>query len=85
MRWEELDDEVLIMNLDEQRGYCLNGVGARVWHLLQQPITLAALIGQLLSEFAVDPDTCEIDVREFLSQLQCADLISIEAMDRHIR
>ena len=75
----DLDDEVIIVNLDDQRGYSLNGIGGCIWQLLQQPITIAALIEQLLSEFDVDPGTCEADVREFLSQLQCAELISIDS------
>jgi len=78
-RWEESDGEVLVVNLDDQLGYCLNGIGARIWQLLQQPITIAALVEQLLSEFDVDPDTCASEVRVFLSQLHVAELIRIES------
>ena len=79
MRWEELDGELLVVNLDDQRGYCLNGIGGCIWQLLQRPITIAALVEQLLSEFDVDPDTCKADVREFLSQLHVAELIRIDS------
>jgi hypothetical protein len=75
---QELDGEFLVVHPESQRGYCLNGVGARIWQLLQQPITVAALVEQLSTEFDVDAGACENEVCDFLRQLRSADLISID-------
>ena len=72
---QELDGELLLVSRLDQRGYVLNGVGARVWKLLEQPISVATVVEQLMGEFAVDARTCELDVREFLSQLHAAALV----------
>lgn len=74
---QELDGELFLVSAVDQRGYVLNGIGARVWQLLERPITVATVLEQLMREFAVDAQTCELEVREFLLQLHAAALVRI--------
>lgn len=73
----EIDGTLFLVRPADQRGYVLNGIGARVWKLLEQPITVATVVERLMGEFAVDAQTCELDVREFLLQLRAAELVSV--------
>jgi hypothetical protein len=79
----DLEGELFLVNAVDQRGYVLNGIGARVWQLLEQPTTVATVLEQLMGEFAVDAQTCELDVREFLLQLRAAELIRIASSPAH--
>ena len=53
-----VDDEMVMMALESSRYYGLNRVGRRIWELLEEPTTVAALCAQLVSEFDVAPERC---------------------------
>jgi len=65
-----LDDALLMMNVSTGTYYGLNGVAARIWELLEQPTTEAALIEQLLAEYDVDASACAEQVTAFLARLR---------------
>ena len=62
------DDHLAI---DAESGSCwaLDRVGARVWALLDPPVTLASLCSRLREEFEVDEETCRRDVTQLLERL----------------
>jgi hypothetical protein len=61
--------EAVVLNLGDGVYYGLDDVGARVWALLKQPMTLAALRDAVVAEFDVTPERCERDLQEFLGDL----------------
>lgn len=73
----DLQGESVILNLKTGRYYGLDPVGARVWELLQKPITFQHLKGTLLDEFEVDEHTCEQDLLELLQQLVDVELVEV--------
>jgi hypothetical protein len=70
-----LGDEVAILELQKGIYYGLNPTGARVWELLQQPITVRAIYDALLAEYDVDPELLHRDVLALVNDLLAQDLI----------
>jgi hypothetical protein len=52
-------------------------VGARVWHLLQEPRTVQDIRETLLMEYEVERDRCERDLLALLQELVAAGLIEV--------
>jgi hypothetical protein len=73
----EVDRTVVMMSLAEGMYFGLEGVGPRIWALLERPRSASELADQLAGEFEVDPDTCLRDVCGFLDELRQAKLIQI--------
>jgi hypothetical protein len=73
----EFGDELIILNLRDGVYYGLEDVGARIWQLLQRPISVAALRDALVTEFEVDPARCEHDVLTLLADLTGKGLVEI--------
>lgn len=63
------DDDLVLLNLRDGVYYGLEGVGTRVWSLIQQPRPLAEIRDALTEEFDVDPGRCERDLRALLGDL----------------
>lgn len=53
----------------------LNGSGLLLWQKLQSECTEEELIAAVLENYDVDEDTAAKDVREFLAQLEQADIL----------
>src|SRR5438128_1200830 len=73
----DLNGEAAI--LDAKRGiyYGLDSVGARVWTLVQAPITVDKICHALQSEYDVEPEHCRRDVLVLLQDLAEHELIEI--------
>jgi hypothetical protein len=65
----DMGGETAILNLKNSVYYGLDPVGARVWQLIQEPITLAQLHDALRAEYDVEPAQLEADIRDLLEQL----------------
>lgn len=74
----DLDGKVVLLSIENGEYYNMNEVGSRIWALLEQPQTVAALIDRLLTEFEIDRSTCEKETMTFLEQLQKDRLLVIE-------
>lgn len=72
-----LDGEVAILNLTDGVYYGLNGVGGRIWSLIQQPKTVRELVDTLVQEYDVDPDMCSRELQDLLEQLENRGLITV--------
>lgn len=65
-----MDDTLLMMSISRGQYYGLNGVGPRIWQLLEQPVTEDDIVQHLLQEYAVDEATCRREVTGFLAGLR---------------
>lgn len=72
-----LEGETIILNLKDSTYYHLDGVGARIWELVQEPKIVGELIHVLLSEYNVSPHVCAEQLREFLDTLKNKGLIDV--------
>lgn len=75
----DLDGKVVLLSIQNGEYYNMNEVGSRIWALIEQPMTVAALCERLLAEFEVEPATCEREVRAFLDRLRERGLVRVEA------
>jgi predicted RecB family endonuclease len=74
----EFGSEVVILDLRDGVYYSLDDVGARIWNLLRQPVTVAAIRDDIVAEFDVEPTRCERDIRVLLDELISRGLVVIK-------
>lgn len=72
-----LRDEVVILGLSDGVYYGLNEVGARVWALVREPMTVGQIRSVVVAEFDVDPDRALSDVLALLDDLVRHGLVEI--------
>ena len=77
----DLAGEIVMLNLKNGSYYGLDGVGARVWGLIQSPQPVAAVRDVIQSEYEVEPDRCERDLLALLGELAAAELIEVRDTD----
>lgn len=75
----DLDGKVVLLSIENGEYYNMNEVGSRIWTLLEKPMTISALIDQLLAEFEIDRPTCEKETTTFLVQLEKDKLLKVDA------
>lgn len=73
----QLAGELVVLDLNSGGYYSLEDVGIRVWHLLQEPVTLPAIRDAILAEYDVDAARCENDLRALLADMAARGLIEI--------
>jgi hypothetical protein len=73
----DLAGEAAIVNLKNGVYYGLDAVGARVWNLMREPVTIQTIIDSLLEVYAVERATLQSDIHRFLHQLFAQGLIEI--------
>lgn len=65
----EAGPRTFMMDAGTGRQFALEGVGARIWALLEFPRTVRDLLERLVGEFEVDAEACETELRPFLEAL----------------
>lgn len=70
-------EDVVILDTASSTYYTLNAVGARIWLLAQQGLTLNDIRAVLLDDYAVEAPQLDADIREFLRQTQEWGLITV--------
>jgi hypothetical protein len=75
----DLGGETVILDMSAGIYYGLDGVGTRIWQLIQAPRAVADICSHLLDEYEVDAERCERAVLTLLGELSRAGLI--EAVD----
>ena len=78
----DMGGEVVILDLKSGTYYGLDVVAARIWTLIEQPLSIVAIRQAIMAEYDVDALTCERDVITFLTQMRDAGLVEI-ASDSH--
>jgi hypothetical protein len=75
-------EETVVLGADLEHYFGLNSVAARVWQLVETPMTVSAICSVLLAEFEVDRPTCESQVLELIGRLAQESLVRVgdEAM-----
>ncbi len=70
-----LDGEAVLLDLASGKYLGLNDVATRVWELLGEGQTLAAIRAALLDEFDVAPEVLDGDLERLLGDMQARGLI----------
>lgn len=74
----DLAGEAVILHLNSGTYYGLNAVGARIWSLVQAPMTVNDLRDALLQEYDVGPERCERELLTLLEELAAQGLIEVK-------
>lgn len=65
----------MILNLASGNYYSFEGVGERVWRLIQKPCTFRELCLTIRQEYDMDDSQCADDLRTLLHQLAQENMI----------
>ncbi|RWC31870.1 PqqD family protein [Mesorhizobium sp.] len=65
----EFGNGLALLNLKSNVYYSLNGVGAFIWELIQEPRSIADIRSAVLARYKVDPERCRADVDALLKGL----------------
>jgi Coenzyme PQQ synthesis protein D (PqqD) len=71
----EIDNEIVLLNIEKGMCYGLNRVGSRIFSLLAVPLRIHDICKTLLTEYNVEPSTCERQVLDLLEELRAEGLI----------
>lgn len=74
----KMDDEVVMMSIEKGNYYGLNPMGAEIWDLLTESMTVSALCEKLMAKFDVSQEQCEREVRVYLGKLLDEGLIFVK-------
>jgi len=73
----DLGGETVLLGLRTARYYGLADVGARIWELLREPISVSNVCETIAREYDVMPERCKADVLRFLEDLAEQELIEV--------
>lgn len=73
----EYGDEGVVLNLNTETYYSLNGVAVRMWQALTSSDTVETAVTTLQAEFEVAEADLRRDVDEFIAQLHGMKLIDV--------
>ena len=73
----DMGGESIILNLKSGIYYSLDEVGARIWGLIEQPMAVTEIRDAILSEYDVQAEVCERDIRAFIEGMDAAGLIEV--------
>jgi len=71
----QVDESLIMMSVEQGMYFGLEGVGPRIWALLEQPRTVDEICAALMEEFEIDAEACRTDVLGFLHELADARLL----------
>lgn len=74
----DLDGKVVLLSIENGEYYNMNEVGSRIWALLENPMTVAELVGHLTDEFEISAEVCQQEALAFLEQLNKDKLLQVE-------
>jgi hypothetical protein len=72
-------DETVILHFSAGTYFGLDGVGTRVWQLIERPRTVGDLLDHLLEEYDVEPEPCHAAVSRLLEELTENGLVTVHA------
>ena len=65
----DMNGSAVMMDIMTGKYYNLGQIGGRIWELLEEPLTLAALVEKLTDEYDVSAEQCRTDILPFLNTL----------------
>ncbi|HQQ61549.1 MAG TPA: PqqD family protein [Kiritimatiellia bacterium] len=75
--FSQIDDDLVILNMARNNYVNLDATGRRIWELLEKPVHVDELCGQLVREFAATKEQITADVLPFLAELEKDGLVRV--------
>ncbi len=76
--YNDFDDGLMMMDIDSGNYFDVDSVGARVWTLLEKPMSLDQICAALASEYDVERDLCLKQTAEFIAFLGEKHLVQLD-------
>ena len=73
-----VDQEIVMLSYEREKYFHLNSAGARIWELVESPISVGDICAELSRRYKVADEICQADVLEFLRELKARTLIDVE-------
>ena len=73
----DLNGDIVMMDLEKGKYFSLNGVGSRIWNLVEEPVKVSNVVDSLLEEYDIGRDECEEQVLQFLGKLEREQILVI--------
>ena len=74
----KVGNELVMMSAEKGNYIGLSEVGARIWDIIETPSEVDAVCARLQEEYEVAPETCRVEVENFLSELVKHGAIALE-------
>ncbi len=74
----EVDGESVILDLEGGVYYGLNAVGAQIWKMIQEPISVDEVVEAITADYDVDREQCLEDVVELFRELEENNLVVVQ-------
>jgi hypothetical protein len=74
----EMAGEVIIFSPKSGTYYTLDAVGAKIWALVEKPISVGDICATIHQEYDVQLEMCQRDVHNFIDGLKTAGLVQID-------
>jgi hypothetical protein len=68
--FKTVGEELVLLDYDRGLYYGLDPIGARIWHLAAEGLTLGAIAETLTTEYEVERATAEEDVDRLVAELE---------------
>ena len=75
--WQEVGDEIVLLDVNGGEYHGLNDVGSRIWRALEQHEDVVSAYEDLCEAYEVDPDVLRSDLDEFITRLLGMGLLSV--------
>jgi hypothetical protein len=75
----DLGTDLAVLSLDTSVYYTLSGSARSIWEMLQEPTSVADIVGRLREHYEVEPERCRDEVLTLLDQLVAEGLVEIRA------
>lgn len=72
----KVNDEAVMMSVEHEQYFGLNGLGAVVWDLLESPASPEGVARRICEEYDVTEERCLQDVLGFLAEMEKLGLVS---------
>ena len=74
--WQQVADEVVLLNIDSSEYHNLNDVGSRMWQALEESPDVATAYAVLCDTYEVDADKLRDDLGAFIRELMDKGLLT---------
>ena len=73
----DLDQETVLMSIEAGAYYGMAGTARTIWEKLQTPMTFAALVDELVKQYAITPEACAAELQGFLGEMEKEGLLHV--------
>jgi coenzyme PQQ synthesis protein D (PqqD) len=75
---QAVDDALVLLSLESEVYFELDGIGARIWQLLRERGDVDAIVPELLEEYDVEEAKLRRDVSRLITELENAGLLTFD-------